>query len=152
MRSSLLSRQIVFLAMLVSWAGLGNRFAPAGQDSAVEVEKLLDQALVRNAKQVRVILMRIIPILQENKSISPGERDRLTPKLARVLEMSVRSPAELGKLMGEKASWTIARQIMYRRYREQWQLEAPLRLIAIFEYSQGEEARLMMVRPLPVGN
>lgn len=152
MGDSILSRLVVLVVTLGAWAGVDDHLAFAGQETPGEVEKLLDQALGRNVKQVRVVIARVIPMLHESKSISPDERDRLASKLARVLKQSVRTPAELRQLMGEKTSWIVGRQIMYRRYREQWLLEGPLRLVAVFEYPQGEEARLLAVRPLPVGH
>lgn len=144
-----MSRLIVFVVSLTAWA-LSTHLA--GQEVPGDVEKLLDQAVGRNVKQVRVVLARVILMLHESKNIRPDERERITSKLARVLQQSVRTPAELKDLMGEKTSWTVGRQIMYRRYREQWLLGAPLRLVAVFEYAQGEEVRLLAVRPLPAGS
>lgn len=123
--------------------------AEVAAQGLAEVEKLLDQSLRLEAKRARPILQRALAIIEEEK-LSAGERDRLSAKLARAVQRLTHSPADLQALLGEKATWAVARQVSYRRYREQWLCETPVRLLATFDCPQGHKPVLMGIQPLPV--
>lgn len=54
--------------------------------------------------------------------------------------------AEVQKRLG-RPTFT-ARQILYRRYLEQWSFEAPISLLVEIECIKGQEPRILSVRPL----
>ncbi|MBM4071374.1 MAG: hypothetical protein FJ271_20915 [Planctomycetes bacterium] len=118
--------------------------------AAAELDKLLDQSLRLEAKRARLILQRAFSLIEEEViNLNVAERDKLTAKLAQAVKRLTVTPADLRTLLGDKAAWTVARQASYRRYREQWLLESPVRLLAAFNCPEGQESRLESVRPLP---
>jgi hypothetical protein len=126
---------------------LGNFMSATGQEKPADPEKLLDQALRLDGKKARALVVKAIQLVGEEKI--PANRERLAQRLARALQRTAQTPADLQELMGKTAAWSIARQVYYRRYREQWLLESPVRLVAIFECQQGQEPRMFKVRALP---
>lgn len=118
---------------------------PGGNDP----EKMLERVPRLEAKQARSVLQRALRTLAaEGKELSDADRERLTPKLIEAFRKVARTPADLKSLLPEKASASVARQVSYRRYREQWLLDAPVRLLLVFDCPQGEQPALTLVRSL----
>lgn len=140
----------VRLALLVfAFAALDGRHCLAGEGA----EKLLDQVQKLEGKQAHKVMTRAVVLLEEEtRNLTPGDRERLAKKWALLLPRAVRVPNDLRAILGDKATWSIARQVSYRRYRELWLVEHPLRICAVFEAVPGEEARLLTVRTLPAEN
>ncbi len=58
-------------------------------------------------------------------------------RLAKILPIVARNPQEVTEILGTDKA--IHRQLLYRRYIEQWTYRTPLRLILVFECPKGQD-------------
>jgi hypothetical protein len=72
----------------------------------------------------------------------PPEAAKLREQVTR--QMLELSPAQLRSLLGHPK--TVARQVLYRRYLEQWVYDRPAGLCLVFHCTKGQEPRLQRVR------
>ncbi len=116
------------------------RLEKAGKDAAAVVE-LIPLVDARQAARLRELVRTL---LAERKQIAgPGEPDLLTRRLARALPGAARTPAEVRELLGPPKQ--ILRQVLYRRYVEQWHYDTPLTLCVVLHAQKGQEARVQTV-------
>ncbi len=108
--------------------------------------RLANQAKEKEARQ---LLKQVVALLHQ-ENFSPQERDDLTPPFVACLAKAARTPDAVAEVM-EPAKKSVSRQVYYRRYREQWIYEAPLRLGVVVEWKKGEGLRLQSVRALAPG-
>jgi hypothetical protein len=119
---------------------LAAREQKAGKDP---VQLLLLSALAED-DAARRIRKHVHDLLASNKTnATPAELEALAVRLAAVFPRAVRTPAEVRQVLG--APRGVARQILYRRYLEQWAYDAPLPLYVVFDCHKGEEPRLQSV-------
>ena len=119
---------------------LAAREQKAGQDP-VQVLLLTPLAEEEAARKMR---HRVHDLLTGQKAnATPAELETLAGRLAVVLPRTVRSPAEVREVLGLPRH--VARQILFRRYVEQWAYDAPLPLYVVFDCRKGEEPRLQSV-------
>jgi hypothetical protein len=112
----------------------------AGKDPAalLELVPLLDaRQAARVREQVRALLM------DRQLIAGPEELELLTRRIAHALPGAARSPAEVRELLG--APKQILRQVLYRRYVEQWIYDTPLTLCVVLHALKGQEARVQTV-------
>jgi hypothetical protein len=116
------------------------RLEKAGKDpvALLELVPLVD---ARQAGRVRELVKAL---LADRKQIAaPGEPDLLTRRFARALPGAARSPAEVRELLGPPRQ--VLRQVLYRRYVEQWHYDTPLTLCVVLQAVKGQEARVQSV-------
>ncbi len=127
------------------------------QEVAVRREKagddpvqLLDLAGLADAKDAARLREQVKQLLLDRKRVAgPEELDALARRLAVVLPTATRSPAEVQEVLGPPRS--TARQILYRRYVEQWHYDSPLSLCVVFDARKGQEPRLQTVHVTGAG-
>jgi hypothetical protein len=125
------------------------------QEVAVRVEqagkdpvRLLEVAALAGAKEARMLRLQVKKLLAErNRPAPPEESEQFARRLLMVLPQAARTPAEVQEVLGTPKQ--TARQILYRRYLEQWHYDAPLPLCVVFECRRGQEPRLQSVLPAP---
>lgn len=121
------------------------------QEAGTDPGRLLDLAAKAQSQEARRILSQVIKILGENKKLRPQEDlDVLTERFARSVEKSARTAKEVQAIFGEKTQKTIARQIYYRRYQEQWVFDMAVRLTVVFDCIKGREPTVLAVL-VPIG-
>jgi hypothetical protein len=121
-------------------AELASREQKAGPDP---VQLLLLVPLARE-EAARKMRRRVHDLLTAHKgSATPAELEALADRLAALLPRTVRSPAGVREVLGPPCQ--VARQILYRRYLEQWTYDSPLPLYVLFDCRKGEEPRLQSV-------
>ena len=69
-------------------------------------------------------------------------------RLTQLLPQTVSTPAELRQVLGPPVR--VARQMIHRRYLEQWTYGSPGGLCALWDYPRGLEPRLTAVHLLEV--
>jgi hypothetical protein len=74
------------------------------------------------------------------------DRRELGRRLAEVLPALSQTPAEVADVLGSEKQ--VSRQVLYRRYREQWLYDSPLPLLVVFDVRKGREAKLVDVLPV----
>jgi hypothetical protein len=110
----------------------------AGAD-AMKLMALADQA---NRKDACRILGKVIKILAETKEAIPEQEAQ---KFAQTLQRAAHDFDDVQTAMGLLTAKTVSRQVFYRRYREQWIYEHPLRLTLVFDCLKGKDAYLLNV-------
>jgi hypothetical protein len=116
------------------------RRARAGNDPVA----LLGLVPLVSDQEARGIRQQVKALLAERKQIAgPEEQDRLLRDLARVLPAAARTPAALRELLGPPQK--VLRQVLYRRYREQWHYDTPLSVCVVLDGARGQEARVQTV-------
>ena len=116
---------------------LAARLEKAGKDPVA----LLELVPLVAGKEGRGLRRQAKALLADRQvTSSPQERERLLRGLARVLPAAARTPAELRELLGPPRQ--VLRQVLYRRYREQWHYDTPLSYGVVIEGAKGQEARV----------
>ena len=131
----------ILLGLLVP-GGLPLTKEPVGPDFGKQIEL----AQRREAKEGRLLLRKMIMTLAGEKKVDFDPQD-LARKLADALPRVVKNLEELTEVLGPPKQ--VSRQIFYRRYREQRVYEFPLRLVVVLETITGQEAKILIVQPLP---
>jgi hypothetical protein len=70
----------------------------------------------------------------------------LARKAAPYVAAAARTPQEVRQLLGDPEK--LSRQVVYRRYLEQWSYQQPLPLCLLWSVARGENARLVEVHPI----
>ena len=126
---------------------LGARLEKAGRDP-VALLKLLPLVEVREAARLR---QTVNGLLAERKQIaSREEREVLGRAVARLLPTAARFPAEVRELLGTPQQ--VLRQVLYRRYVEQWHYDTPLALCVVLQGIKGQVPRVQTVLVAGTGN
>jgi hypothetical protein len=116
------------------------RVEKAGKDPAA----LLELVPLVGSRQAARVREQVKALLADRKRIaSPEELDLLTRQVARALPGAARSPAEVRELLGPPQQ--ILRQVLYRRYVEQWHYDTPLTLCVVLHALKGQEPRVQTV-------
>lgn len=112
----------------------------AGNDP-VQLLLLTPAANEADAKRLRA---EINLILRQFRPTVDGEAVfQLSKRFAESVPRTA-SPLEVQELLGIAKS--SSRQILYRRYIEQWVYDSPLTLSVVFEHPKGQEPHLYLVR------
>ncbi len=131
---------------LLSLEDLASREKQAGDDPA----KLLDLAPLAEVKEGRRLLHKVFKVLLKNpqpaQAISP-----LRSRCAELLSRLANNPEEVKEVLDAAFPKQIARQIFYRRYREQWIFDHPFRMTVVFDGVKGKDLRLQSVQLPPAG-
>ena len=123
------------------------RLEKAGSDPVA----LLEQVPVLGEKEAVRIRQRINALLLERKPFAePEEADELRRRLARSLPAAARTPAAVRELLGPPR--LVLRQVLYRRYVEQWHYDTPLNLCVVLEGVKGQGPRVKNVLVTDAGN
>jgi hypothetical protein len=80
------------------------------------------------------------------------DNDRFPRRFAKALRGVAFTQQDVTAVLGAGRPKTIARQIFYRRYREQWLLEAPLSLVIEFDCIKGSDPYVLNVQEIPGGD
>lgn len=119
------------------------------QEAGTDPGKLLHLAGRVESQEARRLLHRVVRLLVDAKDLSTAERNRLARLFASRLEKA--APEDVTVVLGPSRSMVI-RQVVYRRYLEQWLYETPLPLAVLVDYSRGQEPRVLAVHALPAEN
>jgi hypothetical protein len=119
---------------------------PREKDSGAQPAKLLDLIKQVDAKRGRLLLARAFRLVAED---TPDQRMLLAPRFASALLATARTPKDIELILGKKATKTVARQVFYRHYREQWTIEQPLPLCVILDCVKGDDPKVLTVLALP---
>jgi hypothetical protein len=104
---------------------------------------LIDQVSDKEARRVLKAALKSQPAEK-----SGAERDGFAVALAKALPRVARTPEQILDVMGGDSPKTVVRQIFYRRYREQWIFEHPIRFCVVFDCEKGKDSRVMAALPL----
>jgi hypothetical protein len=106
------------------------------------LSRLADEAAARRLRR------KVFSVLDEQRhTATPAELDALAARLARRLPQAAHGPAEVQELLGTPTQ--VARQVLYRRYLEQWTYDRPVRLCVVFDCLKGQDPLLRAAFPLP---
>jgi hypothetical protein len=120
---------------------LAARESKAGQDPVALLE-LVPLAPKDSAGRLR---QRVSDLLaSQEASVTAAELDKLAARLAAVLPETVRTLPEARQVLGVPTQ--VARQVLYRRYVEQWTYSRPVPVVLLFDCRTGELPRLQTVR------
>lgn len=120
----------------------GQPLNKAGDDPAALLA-MLPQAGPEQAKEIRLVVNNTLKELCAKAS--PGERQMLAQQLAKQIPMVLHTAEEVLEVFG--ANRKISRQLLHRRYLEQWVYQDPLPLTITFEFPKGQPPRLFSVHP-----
>jgi hypothetical protein len=119
---------------------LAVRQAKAGKDpiALLRLTPFADKDAARNLRRrVRELLTA------RTADATPADLQALTARMAAVLPEVIHSPAEAREILGPPHQ--VSRQVLYRRYLEEWTYERPLPLSLVFSRRTGELPRLQAV-------
>jgi hypothetical protein len=109
----------------------------AGKDPVA----LLELIPLLGAKDAARIRGRVNALLTERKPVaSPEDPDGFIRRIARGLRGAAQTPAEVRELLGPPRQ--VLRQVLYRRYVEQWHYDTPLALCVVLEGAKGQIPRV----------
>jgi hypothetical protein len=116
------------------------RLEKAGSDPVA----LLELVPLLGEKEAVRIRQRIHALLLEQKPLAgPEEVDELRRRLARGLPVAARTPVAVRELLGPPR--LVLRQVLYRRYVEQWHYDTPLTLCVVLEGVKGQGPQVQNV-------
>jgi hypothetical protein len=104
----------------------------------------LDLAEKAEPAQARRMMNQVLKLLERQ----PG-KDALRERFARLLTQKATTPDEILEVLGPRTAKSVQRQVLFRRYLEQWVFEAPIGLCVVFEAPRGQEPRVKQVFALP---
>jgi hypothetical protein len=106
------------------------------------LSRLADEAAARRLRR------KVFMVLDgQRQSATPAELDALAARLARRLPEAAHTPADVKEVLGKPTQ--VARQVLYRRYLEQWTYDSPVRLCVVFDCVKGQDLSLRAAFPLP---
>jgi hypothetical protein len=120
--------------------------AQLAKDAKRDPSKLAPLVEQVSRKDGRRLLRSWIKIQDEENPLPITERNAAFVK---ALPRAARAPDEILEVMGGGSPKTVVRQFFYRRYREQWIFEHPLRCCVVFDCVRGKDFWLLSVLPLP---
>jgi hypothetical protein len=116
------------------------------QEDGSEPGRLVELAGKAQGQEARKLLGKVIAALAEGKQPkNQAERDDLLVRLAGGIEKSAQTQNEVRAIFGDKCQKTVVRQVYFRRYREHWTFERPVRLTVVFDCIKGREPRVQTV-------
>jgi hypothetical protein len=105
------------------------------------LSRLADEPAARRLRQ------KVFAVLSEQRrTATQAELDTLAARLARALPRAADTPFAVKELLGDPGQ--VARQVLYRRYLEQWSYDSPVRLCVVFDCRKGLDPSLRAVYPL----
>jgi len=107
----------------------------AGGGDVATIAKMLDAALRADKKTARDITAQAIRMMEERK-IPALELEPLAGRTLELLRHVIETPDDARAVFPEA---TASRQILYRRYREQWVTTPPLVVRIVFDCRRGRE-------------
>jgi hypothetical protein len=132
--------------ILVVFSGHAAPDAPGHEDTVQNAFALLQQAGKADPAEARRLLGTVVKTLSDEKAALPAaQRRQLASEFRDRLAEAVSTPQQLETIMG-KSRPAVARQVWYRRYREQRIYDTPLRLIVVVDYRKGHEPSIHSVR------
>jgi hypothetical protein len=144
-RLTMAFRVCLFSAFCLSLL-LGSVIAAALQEGE-DAGKLLEMASQSEPKEATKHLMKVIKVLENEKTLARGERADLMRRLARVMQEKLRLPHDVETVLGPQATRQVARQVYYRRYLEHWIFEAPVSLWVTLDCSKGSDPVIRGIQP-----
>jgi hypothetical protein len=132
------------LSLLSAWAGVN----PQEVAEISPLIRLVEQAERAESPEARRILQGIVARRREMKGAGPNA-EALANRFARALQKCARSQEDVASVFGPATPKSTVREIYYRRYREQWIFDQPLRLVVVFDCVKGIEPKLLSVQALP---
>jgi hypothetical protein len=120
---------------------LAVRERQAAEDAVqlLQLSGLADEAAARRLRRRAGEILSHQP-----KTATPAELIALAARVAAALPAAVHSFAEAREVLGPPP--VVTREILFRRYVEQWFFESPLPLVLVFDCPTGQEARLQAVQ------
>jgi len=115
--------------------------ADAGGDDVANIRKVLTAALNADKTLAREAAQRAIELLDQKK-IPAQEVDRLAGRTLEVLRHTIETPADVRAIFPQAK---VIRQVLYRRYREQWTTTHPLAIRIVFDCRRGREPERVSV-------
>jgi hypothetical protein len=98
-------------------------------------------------KAAQRLRQKVFLLLKEQReTATQAELDALASRLARSLPEATRSPVEVKEILG--APTQVSRQVLYRRYLEQWIYDSPVPLCAVFDCLKGQDPSLRADHPV----
>ena len=89
---------------------------------------------------------RVLKAVLKGHLARPGmDQDRLLIAVVKALPRAAWTPEQILDVLGAECPKTTARQIFYRRYREQWIFEHPIRCCVVFDCVKGKDSRVVAV-------
>jgi hypothetical protein len=118
---------------------LAQRRQKIGDDPALLLElcPLADDVAAANLRELAGKLL-MEPVV--------ANRAELANKVALILGDAARTPEQVRQILGPPQM--VSRQIVYKRYLEQWTYDHPLQLCLIWSVPHGEGWQLQSVRPI----
>jgi hypothetical protein len=110
-----------------------------GQEASETPQKLLAQAAQAAEQDARDILKKIVATLREEKDLP--DRAKFARRFAEVLARVVHRPEHAQAIFGMSEK-TVARQVVFHRYIEQWTYDHPLSICLVFDYRKGSDPKL----------
>jgi hypothetical protein len=142
-----MSKQRVPLLYCAVLLAVGSGILRAQQGPAVNeaVEHLLKLAASEEPSPARASLRKAVLLLKKG---TVQDRQELAKKLTDLLSRVAQTPSEVSEVLGPPEQ--VARQVLYRRYREQWSYETPVPVLVIFDVAAGDGPKILTVRPATV--
>ncbi len=111
------------------------------KQAAEDPAQLLDLAAMVEAKEGRRLLRKVIKVIQKH----PQEMAPWQGRFASLLPSLAASKEDVLAIFSPAAPKQIARQIIYRRYLEQWHFDRPFPITIFFDGRKGKDLRVRLV-------
>jgi hypothetical protein len=108
----------------------------------VDGSSLLEAARKLEGQESLRLLERVA---QTMKSARPGTQASLRRRFIETLAEKARSPADVLLVLGPKTEKQVSRQLLYRRYLEQWIYESPAPAVILLDYQKGQDPVLRTI-------
>jgi hypothetical protein len=136
------------MRLLMLFIVLGGGAVLAQGEGEVETGQLLGKVRKAQGREARNLLSQLIKrIAVEKKPTTPAELEAVAAEVIRVSQ----SQKDIQNLFGEGKEKSVARQIGYGSYREQWIFEHPS-LTVVFDCIKGREPKVLTVLVSPGEN
>jgi hypothetical protein len=112
------------------------------QPEAFETGRLLDEAAKMQGAPARKLLAQVVRTVRTAKDLPAREREEAVRRLCKLLPRQAATMEEALEVFGPDAQKSVARQILFRKYLEQWTFAPPLALTVSFDCPLGQEPRL----------
>lgn len=112
------------------------------QPERQEIGRLLDDVAKVQGAPARKLLAQVVRNVRTAKDLPAREREELLRQLCKLLPRHAATMEEALEVMGPEAPRSVARQILFRRYAEQWTFAPPLAVMVSFDCPLGQEPRL----------
>ena len=116
------------------------------EQAVKDVAKLVDSAERAEPIEGRRLLRQAVSLLQKEK-LPPADGEILVRQFAKALTKVATAPEDVTAIFGPETRKQMSRQVFYRRHREQWLIEQPVRLLVEFDCRKGQDPRLLSAQP-----